>query len=101
MTRSADVVDLHGAAAELGVGYHYLQSNWRSLEGFPPPFIGGGKRERPRWDVSVIREYRRGRRWPAGVATAAPLGAVPAANDPAQYTPPADPVSALLAAAGA
>lgn len=101
MTLPADVVDLRGAAAQLGVGYHFLQSNWRTLEGFPPPFIGGGKRERPRWAKSCIDEYKRGRRWVAGaVATVAASALHAPANDPSAFTPPSDPVALLLAAAG-
>lgn len=101
MTLPADVVDLRGAAAQLGVGYHYLQSNWRSIDGFPPPFIGGGKGGRPRWARACVDEYKRGRRWAAGSAAPVALSAAhPVANDPMEFTPPSDPAALLLAAAG-
>lgn len=96
----ADVLDLRGVAARLGVGYHWLQANWRSLDGFPPPFLGGGKGQRPRWALRAIMEFRDGRRWAASEAAPVALSAaLPVANDP-HPAPISDPVAALLAAAG-
>lgn len=96
----ADVLDLRGVADRLGVGYHWLQSNWRTLDGFPPPFLGGGKGQRPRWALRAVNDFINGRRWAAHeAAPVAPSAARPVANDPVP-TPLADPVAALLAAAG-
>ena len=95
-----DVLDLHGAAEQLGVTYGWLQTNWRSEPGFPPPFLGGGKGQRPRWALQAIRDFKTGRRWDASeAAPVAPSAAHPVANDP-HPTPISDPVAALLAAAG-
>lgn len=95
-----DVLDLHGVAARLGVSYATLQCGWRTLPGFPPPFIGAGKGQRPRWALQAIIDFKAGRRWSA--ADAAPVALshqFPIANDtvPIAVT---DPVAALLAAAG-
>lgn len=93
-----DALDLHGVAALLGVTYDWLQRHWRTLPGFPPPFLGGGKRQRPRWARASITDYMLGRRWAPGEAAAAPPAAT-IAND-AVRTPPTDRVSTLLALAG-
>lgn len=95
-----DVLDLRGAAARLGVGYDWLQSNWRTLDGFPPPFLGGGKGQRPRWALAAIDQFKNGRRWLAHDAAPVALSASrPVAND-VTPTPISDPVAALLAYAG-
>ena len=60
-----DVLDLHGVAALLGVSYSRLQRSWRTLDGFPPPFLGGGKGERPRWARQAVLDFINGRRWAA------------------------------------
>lgn len=95
-------VDLHGAAALLHRSYHSVQKTWRKLPGFPPPFIGGGKGERPWWVAEDIEAYKRGRRWPAaGEGQAAPApDAAPIANDPTPRRVRTDPVNRLRAAAG-
>jgi len=96
----ADALDLDGAAALLGVSYDWLQRHWRRTPGFPPPYVGGGRGQRPRWARAVILEFKLGRRWGADArATPAPSFQFPPAND-AVRTPIADPVAALLAAAG-
>ncbi|MFC5374760.1 hypothetical protein ACFPIF_19545 [Brevundimonas faecalis] len=96
----ADVLDLRGAAARLGVGYDWFQSNWRTIDGFPPPFLGAGKGQRPRWALRAVLDFINGRRWTAHeAAPVAPSAARPVANDTAP-TPLADSVAALLAAAG-
>lgn len=95
-----DVLDLRGVAARLGVSYAMLQSSWRTLPGFPPPFIGAGKGQRPRWALQAILDFKAGRRWGAAdAAPVAPSHQFPIAND-AVRIPVSDPVAALLAAAG-
>ena len=95
-----DALDLHGVAGELGVTYDFVQRNWRRLPGFPPPYLGGGKGQRPRWARSAITEFKQGRRWAAAdLAPVAPSAAKPIANDPVRVAPP-DTVAALLTAAG-
>ncbi len=100
MSLPADVLDLKRAAHELGVSYHWLQSHWRTVEGFPAPFFGQGKGQRPRWSRKAILEYRDGRRWTHEErAPSPPSRVMPPANDP-RPTALADPAAALLAAAG-
>lgn len=95
-----DVLDLRGVAAQLGVSYAALQTGWRTLPGFPPPFLGAGKGERPRWAFKAIQDFKLGRRWtPADAAPVARSHQFPVANDPVPQ-PISDPVAALLAAAG-
>lgn len=95
-----DALDLHGAAARMGVTYGWLQSNWRCIPGFPPPYIGGGKGQRPRWAAEAIDQFKLGRRWSADApATPARSHQFPVANDTVR-APISDPVAALLAAAG-
>lgn len=95
-----DVLDLHGVAGELGVTYDWLQRHWRTEPGFPPPFKGGGRGQRPLWARQVITEYKLGRRWAAGsTAIVAPSAAFPIANDLIPQSRQPD-VDALLAAAG-
>lgn len=95
-----DALDLTGCAADLGVSYDWLQRHWRRLPGFPPPYVGGGKGQRPLWSRSVVAEYKAGRRFAADAApTLAPSFQFPPAND-AVRAPVSDPVAALLAAAG-
>lgn len=95
-----DALDLNGAAALLGVTYDWLQRHWRTLPGFPPPYLGGGKGQRPRWARAAIDEYKMGRRWSAdALAPQALSHKFSPAND-AVRAPISDPVAALLAAAG-
>lgn len=95
-----DVLDLRGVAAQLGVRHGWLQKNWRTLPGFPRPYLGGGRGERPRWWLGAITAFKAGRCFlPAEAAPVAPSAAYPAANDPTPRR--ADPeVDALIAAAG-
>lgn len=95
-----DVLDLHGAAGELGVTYDWLQRNWRKEAGFPPPFRGSRPGGRPLWARQVIAEYKLGKRWAIGAsAVVAPSAAFPVANDLVPTVARGD-VDALLAAAG-
>lgn len=97
-----DVLDLHGAAAELDVTYDWLQRNWRTEPGFPWPHKGGGRGQSPRWARALIIDFKHGRRFarPEQADASAPAaGVVTHANDH-HPTPPADRVAALLAAAG-
>lgn len=95
-----DALDLHGVAAELGVTYGWLQRSWRTLPGFPPPYLGAGHGQRPRWARQAITEFKLGRRWSATEAPpVAPSATHPAAND-AVRVPISDPLAALLTAAG-
>ena len=95
-----DALDLRGCADAMGVTYDWLQRHWRSIPGFPPPYVGGGKRQSPRWAAKAIAGYMAGRRWSADApAIAAPSFQFPAANDVVR-APVSDPVAALLAAAG-
>lgn len=96
-----DALDLRGAADELGVTYDWLQRTWRGVPGFPPPYLGGGKGQRPRWALQAIRDFKAGRRWAAaGGLPPVPASADrPVAND-TQAIPVTDRVAALLAAAG-
>lgn len=95
-----DVLDLRGLAAQLGVSYATVQTGWRSLPGLPPPFIGGGKGQRPRWSLQAVQDFKAGRRWaPAEAAPVARSHQHPVAND-LVAAPIADPVAALIAAAG-
>lgn len=101
---TGDVLDLHGAAAELDVTYDWLQRHWRTEPGFPWPHKGGGRGQSPRWARALIIAFKHGQRFPRpGEAADAPRVAAPAplthAND-LHPTPPADRVAALLAAAG-
>ena len=95
-----DVLDLHGAADDLGVSYDWLQRNWRTEPGFPPPYKGGRQGQRPLWARQVIGEYKLGRRWIHGAgAVVAHSAAFPIAND--VVSGPIQPsVAALVAAAG-
>lgn len=106
-------VDLHGAAAMLHRSYHRFQKAWRGLPGFPPPFIGSAKGQRPFWRRDDIEAWKAGARWPLtpseGVATPGHLAqreaAEPAPNAPSNdLRPPpmhpADRAAHLLAAAG-
>ncbi|GAW42450.1 hypothetical protein SH203_02866 [Brevundimonas sp. SH203] len=95
-----DVLDLRGVAQVLGVTYDWLQRHWRTEPGFPPPFKGAGKGQRPLWARAVILEYRLGRRWAAEApAQVAPSAAFAVANDLVHHARQPD-VDALLAAAG-
>jgi hypothetical protein len=95
-----DVLSLSGVAAELGVSYDWLQRHWRTLPGFPPPYLGGRPGERPRWWRQAIADFKAGRFFlPADPVAVAPSAAFPAANDTAPRR--ADPdVDAVLAAMG-
>ena len=95
-----DALDLHGVAVLLGVSYSQLQRTWRTIDGFPPPYLGGGKGERPRWARQAVIDFMHGRRWAAtDPVLVAPSAAKPAANDPVRL-PITDTVAALLTAAG-
>ncbi|MGQ3041421.1 MAG: hypothetical protein ACT6TH_14445 [Brevundimonas sp.] len=95
-----DVLDLRGVAARLGVSYAMLQSSWRTLPGFPPPFMGARKGQRPRWSLQAINDFKAGKRFSAfEAAPVAPSHRHPVANDVVR-TPVTDTVAALLAAAG-
>lgn len=94
-----DALDLRACAAELGVTYGWLQSHWRSWSGFPRPYKGEGRGQRPLWSLAAIREYKAGRRFDVVDTAAAPPSAVPIAND-AVHAPPPDPVLRLVAAMG-
>ncbi len=95
-----DVLDLHGVAGELGVTYGWLQRSWRTVPGFPPPFLGAGPGQRPRWALAAIRDFKTGRRWVAADAVPiAPSAHFPVANDLTRQPVTPD-VAALLAAAG-
>ena len=95
-----DALDLHGVAVQLGVSYSQLQRTWRTIDGFPPPYLGGGKGERPRWARQAVTDFMLGRRWAATEAPPVALSAAKApANDPVRRPPP-DNVAALLFAAG-
>lgn len=91
MTRLAlpaapDVLDLHGAAAELGLAYHTFRKAWRHMAdpksprfvAFPPPFRGPppGGRGGYGWRASAIAEWKRAREAILGAGHA-----VPASND--------------------
>jgi len=107
MAGAVDTVGLAGAAALVGLEYDYLQRHWRAMvqgEGFPAPFHGVRKGQRPRWLVAALVAWMEARS--AGQITplrvvAPPQPARPA-NAPAAEQPrhSADRVSALLAAAG-
>jgi len=96
-------LDLHGVAALLHRSYAWVQRNWRDLDGFPPPFVGGQPGGRPWWRAVDIEAYKAGQRWPStpttvdNLAQREPRPAV--ANDPKPH-PPAHGVAALLRAAG-
>lgn len=95
-----DALNLHGVAALLGVSYSALQRSWRTLDGFPPPYLGGGKGERPRWARQAVVDFMNGRRWTATEAPpVAPSADRTAANDLVRVPIP-DTVAALLTAAG-
>lgn len=97
---ASDVLDLRGVAAQLGVTYDWFQRHWRTLDGFPPPYLGGGKGQRPRWLRAAVIDYQLGRRWTDSTAPATPLSAgIAPANDPAPMPMP-DRASALLAYLG-
>lgn len=94
-----DALDLRACAAELGVTYGWLQRHWRSTPGFPRPYKGEGRGERPLWWLDAIRDFKAGRRFDAGAPAAAPPSFVPVAND-VTAAPPPDAVARLLAAMG-
>lgn len=96
---SGDALSLRATALELGVTYDWLQRHWRTLPGFPRPYLGAGPGERPRWWRQAILDFKAGRRFAPAEAPPAPRHAAPAAND-LHPQPLADPVAALLAAAG-
>jgi hypothetical protein len=110
-----DDVDLAGAAALMHRSIGRFTREWRALvvdEGFPLPFAGGGKRQRPWWRVADIEAWKQrkslGLPHPKAPATRgnlaqrpAPIGGPPAAND--RVAPPlrsGDLAAQLLAAAG-
>lgn len=92
-----DVLDLRGAAAELGLTYDWLQRHWRTEPGFPPPFKGARKGQRPLWARQVIVQYKTGHRWAEGVGSNDPR--VLAVAGPARFGRDLE-VDALIAAAG-
>jgi hypothetical protein len=94
-----DALDLRACAAELGVTYGWLQRSWRTWPGFPRPYKGEGKGERPLWWRQAIGEFKAGRRFIAGAPAEAPPSAVSIAND-THPAPPPDPVARALAAMG-
>lgn len=97
---TADALSLRAVAQELGVTYDWLQRHWRGLPGFPPPYIGAGRGERPRWWRQAILDFKAGRRFsPAAPAEAPPSARVEIANDLHPQSP-TDLTAALLAAAG-
>ncbi len=102
-------VGLAGASALVGYSYDHLQRNWRAMakaEGFPPPYIGRGKGQHPRWLTAAIEAWKAKRSGDAGafsnVQLAQPDTPKPAANDARAevFSAADDPVAALLAAAG-
>ncbi|MFN4296941.1 MAG: hypothetical protein ACK4FB_08865 [Brevundimonas sp.] len=97
-----DVLDLHGAAAELDVTYDWLQRHWRTEPGFPWPHKGGGRGQSPRWARALIIAFKHGQRFPRPdqADTAAPAPGYDTHANDRHPTPPADRVAALLAAAG-
>lgn len=95
-----DVLDLHGVAVQLGVTYGWLQRSWRTIPGFPPPYLGAGPGQRPRWALAAITDFKAGRRWaPADAAPVALSARFRVANDQA-HQPVTPDVADLLAAAG-
>ncbi len=93
-----DVRDLRGAAVVLGVKYGWLQRHWRTEPGFPPPFVGGGKGQSPRWALAALNDFKQGRRWsPTEAAPVARSAAYAPANDPVRV-PISDDVAALISA---
>lgn len=61
---------LEEVAFRLGKSYDWLQERWRTLPGFPKPYIGGGPHQSPRWAEPVIDQFMLG-------------GGVAEANEPA------------------
>lgn len=92
-----DVLDLRGAAIELGLTYDWLQRHWRTEPGFPPPFKGARKGQRPLWARRVIVDYKTGRRWPQGFGSTDLKAA--AADGPIHFGRALE-IDALIAAAG-
>lgn len=99
MTLPPDALDLRACADRLGVTYDWLQRSWRGWPGFPRPYKGEGRGQRPLWSRDVIDAFKAGRRFDAAAPAAAPPSAVPVAND-LHDAPPTDPVRRLLAAMG-
>ncbi|WP_443749674.1 hypothetical protein [Asticcacaulis solisilvae] len=54
-------VSLVQLADIIGRSYEWTRENWRSIEGFPPPFIGRGKYQRPRWRMADVRDFMSGK----------------------------------------
>lgn len=99
-------VDAAGAALVLGRSYSWFMRSWRKHRHpgtgapIPPPFVGAGRGERPRWTLASLEA------WKAGDVAASAQGGTggypaqrEAAND-ARPRPATDRAAALLAAAG-
>ena len=105
----SDVLDLARLAARLDLSYDTVQGGWRAWvldEGFPPPFLGAGRGQRPRWLAPAIDAWLARRSGLAGAsACLTPSDAAQRdtlahpANDPLP-TGPKGRAAKLLAAAG-
>ncbi|MHB8286664.1 MAG: hypothetical protein ACYDD1_18575 [Caulobacteraceae bacterium] len=96
-------VDLQLAAALLHRSYAWMAENWRRLvneEGFPEPFVGKAKNQRPWWRRSAIEAWKDGARF-SGSAPEVKREELSPANDPVRAPRKGNSVvEALLAAAG-
>lgn len=101
-----DVLDLALLAVKLNLSYDTVQGGWRAWvrdEGFPTPFLGARRGQRPRWLASAIDAWLARRSGLAAPSTdidgAQRRAAITPANDPLP-TGPRGRAAKLLAAAG-
>lgn len=87
------VMNLRAVAARFGMSYEWVRDNWRTLPGFPRPFIGGKPHQHPRWTEEAIEAFMKGQTAPSAEAdTPAPVTRTP--------PPPEDDIDEFLKLAG-
>jgi hypothetical protein len=50
-------LNLEQVAHYLGRSYEWTRENWRTLQGFPRPYVGGGPHQQPLWTENAIEAY--------------------------------------------
>jgi len=50
-------LNLEQVAVRIGKSYDWMQKHWRTIPGFPMPFVGAAPHQRPRWAEPAIDHF--------------------------------------------